>query len=109
MLDEAISSQLRQVFGALEAKLSLVVAQSTHERQGELIELAQGLVATSPQLDFAVVGEVSEGVLLSLYKNGQPTGVSFRGVPGGHEFTSLVLAILNADGKGKLPDAGVQA
>jgi alkyl hydroperoxide reductase subunit F len=25
-------------------------------------------------------------------------------VPGGHEFTSLVLAILNADGKGKLPD-----
>jgi alkyl hydroperoxide reductase subunit F len=28
-------------------------------------------------------------------------------VPGGHEFTSLVLAVLNADGKGKLPDAGI--
>jgi alkyl hydroperoxide reductase subunit F len=35
--------------------------------------------------------------------------VSFRGVPGGHEFSSLVLAILNADGKGRLPDAGLMA
>jgi alkyl hydroperoxide reductase subunit F len=33
--------------------------------------------------------------------------IAFRGVPGGHEFSSLVLSILNGDGKGKLPDAGL--
>jgi alkyl hydroperoxide reductase subunit F len=48
-------------------------------------------------------------VNMTLHKNGAPTGVAFRGIPAGHEFTSLILAILNADGKGKLPDAGVRA
>lgn len=44
----------------------------------------------------------------SLLKNGKETGVKFRGIPNGHEFTSLLLAVLNADGKGKnLPDEAI--
>ena len=44
----------------------------------------------------------------SLLKEGQPVGISFRGIPNGHEFTSLLLAVLNADGKGKnLPDEAI--
>ncbi len=44
----------------------------------------------------------------SLLKDGEPTGIRFRGVPNGHEFTSLLLAILNSDGKGKnFPDASI--
>src|SRR5690606_30849655 len=46
---------------------------------------------------------------LTLDYKGAPTGITFLGVPGGHEFTSLVLAILNADGKGKLPDETILA
>ena len=51
--------------------------------------------------------QIKEGKELefSLLKNGEPTGIKFRGVPNGHEFTSLLLAIMNADGKGKnFPD-----
>ena len=34
---------------------------------------------------------------------------SSAGIPGGHEFTSLLLAVLNADGKGKnLPDEAIR-
>ena len=36
------------------------------------------------------------------------TGIKFRGIPGGHEFTSLLLAVLNADGKGNLPDEAIR-
>ena len=44
-----------------------------------------------------------------LLKTGKETGVKFRGIPNGHEFTSLLLAILNADGKGKnLPDEAIR-
>ena len=46
--------------------------------------------------------------LFHLEKNGRDLGIHFRGIPGGHEFTTLVLAILNADGKGKLPDEGLR-
>ena len=43
-----------------------------------------------------------------MLKNGKETGVKFRGIPNGHEFTSLLLAVLNADGKGKnLPDEAI--
>ena len=108
MLDEAIATQLRQVFGSLSSSYKLVVAHGNNPKQAELLELAQGLAETSPKLEAVVEGEVEKGVRLSIVRDGQPTGVVFRGVPGGHEFTSLVLAILNADGKGKLPDEGIR-
>ncbi|MFT3923362.1 MAG: alkyl hydroperoxide reductase subunit F [Myxococcales bacterium] len=109
MLDEAISAQLRQVFGALESKLTLVVAASSHEKQGELLELARAVADTSEKIEVVESGRVDAGLQMSLHKNGAPTGITFKAIPAGHEFTSLILAILNADGKGKLPDAGVQA
>lgn len=109
MLDEAISAQLREVFSSLQARYTLVVASGTHEKQAELVDLVRSLADTSPQLEMELAGEIEGGVRLSLSRDGAPLGISFRGVPGGHEFTSLVLAILNADGKGKLPDAGIQA
>jgi alkyl hydroperoxide reductase subunit F len=40
--------------------------------------------------------------------DGKPNGIHFKGIPSGHEFTSLVLAILNSDNKGKLPDQALQ-
>ena len=47
----------------------------------------------------------SEGLKFILLKEGKDTGITFRAVPGGHEFTSLLMAVLNADGKGKnFPD-----
>ena len=50
---------------------------------------------------------VNEGEALkfTLLRNGDRTGITFRGIPNGHEFTSLLLAIPNLDGKGKnFPD-----
>jgi alkyl hydroperoxide reductase subunit F len=45
------------------------------------------------------------GLEFSLLKNGNNTGIKFRGIPAGHEFSSLLLAVLNSDGKGKnIPD-----
>ncbi|NTW90948.1 MAG: alkyl hydroperoxide reductase subunit F, partial [Erysipelotrichaceae bacterium] len=41
-------------------------------------------------------------------KNDQPSGVIFRAIPNGHEFTTLLLAVLNLDGIGKnLPDEAI--
>jgi len=109
MLDENISTQLRQVFGSLSSRFTLVVQPSTHEKAQELVELAQSLAATSPNIEAVVEGAEISHVNMTLLKDGKPTGVSFRGIPGGHEFTSLVLAVLNADGKGKQPDDAIKA
>jgi alkyl hydroperoxide reductase subunit F len=67
------------------------------------------MAATSSRLAVVEAGAPAAVPRFTLVRDGAPTGVAFRGAPNGHEFTSLVLAILNADGKGRLPDAGIQA
>ena len=70
------------------------------------------MVATVAQASerIRVVEDPSVTVLpqLSIVKDGVATGVRFSGVPGGHEFTSLVVALLNAAGRGRVPDDGIQ-
>jgi alkyl hydroperoxide reductase subunit F len=108
MLDESIAQQLRGVFGSLESRFSLVVRPSKHEKQDELLDLARGVAATSDKIEVRVEGDETPQLYMELLKNGAKTGIAFRGIPAGHEFTSLILALLNADGKGKLPDAGIR-
>ncbi|MDR1112588.1 MAG: alkyl hydroperoxide reductase subunit F [Bacteroidales bacterium] len=100
MLDNELKEQLKTVFIGLEAQYSLYVsAPDQHENRDDLIALTKDVADSSEKIDYAV--HKGEHLQLKLLKNGQPTGIVFRGVPTGHEFTSLLLAILNSDGKGK--------
>lgn len=107
MLDNAIIEQLKNVYQGLEKKITLKVFKSLHEKQSELVDMVTDLASTSPKLEVLFSEEVSEIPRLEIHINDSHTGVSFLGIPAGHEFTSLVLAILHADGKGKLPDASI--
>lgn len=42
------------------------------------------------------------------YENGEETGMTFHGVPGGHEFTSFVLGLYNAAGPGQKLDLDIE-
>jgi alkyl hydroperoxide reductase subunit F len=109
MLDSAIKQQLEQVFSRLEATVELVYHPSAHVKQAELVELLEEVASTCPRVVARQAGATSDLPRFALARDGAATGIAFVGVPGGHEFTSLVLAILHADGKGKLPDAGMVA
>jgi alkyl hydroperoxide reductase subunit F len=108
MLDSAIVEQLKTHFASLEGSYTFVLSPSQHPKQAELRELLTALVEVSPKLELREEGQPTNEVRFELLKNARPVGVRFRGIPGGHEFTSLVLAVLNADGKGRLPDATTQ-
>lgn len=107
MLDANILEQLKTVYSALENEVTLVIHRSNHEYQSELVNMVKSLSSTSEKILVKELSEESPLPQLSLEYKGIETGVKFKGVPGGHEFTSLVLAILNADGKGRLPDASI--
>lgn len=109
MLDQDLKDQLKTVFEKLESSIELVYDESDHTNQSELIELLEGLRSTSSRILVRASGRKSSAPSFEIVKDSRPTGISFRGIPGGHEFTSLVLAILNTDGKGKMPDAGIAA
>ena len=104
MIDTQIREQLRTVFEPLEGRVELAVVDSRHDRQGEMIEMLGQVAATSENIEVGISGQSSPVPGVYLKHNGGDCGIRFTGIPGGHEFSSLVLAILNADQKGKLPD-----
>lgn len=103
-LDSNIKEQLTVAFSKLENEVVLVHKQSDHADQAELLEMLNDLASTSPKVKVEASSEKSQVPEFFIQYKGKPNGVSFKGIPGGHEFTSLILGILHSDGKGKWPD-----
>jgi len=109
MLDLAMIEQLKGVFSKLEKPVTLKLSRSSHPAQAELQEMLTEIASSSGQIHLEHSAESSASPRFELFYNGKSSGISFKGVPGGHEFSSVVLSILYCDGKGKLPDAGIIA
>ena len=109
MLDSTILKQVSDVFANLENNYTLDVrTDASRTEAAELKEFVNDFVSTSTHLSANFTDTNDAQLSFSLLKEGQPVGISFRGIPNGHEFTSLLLAVLNADGKGKnLPDEAI--
>ena len=107
MLDQDLKEQLKTIFASLEATYTFDVhVAAAHESREELLGLLEDVASCSDKLSLKT--SEGEGLYFTLLKNEEPTGIRFRGVPNGHEFTSLLLAILNLDGKGKnFPDEAI--
>ncbi|MCH5233534.1 MAG: alkyl hydroperoxide reductase subunit F [Muribaculaceae bacterium] len=105
-LDQNVLTQVRQIFASLTHDyIFRVSCNSASETGKEMIEFFTQFSTTSPRLAVEVENNNSDKSVTSLIRDGVPTGISFRMIPGGHEFTSLLLAVMNADGQGKtLPD-----
>ncbi len=104
MLDISLKKQVTEIFSGLEADYCFDIHISKqHDSYNELISLLEDVASCSDKI--TIKQTESNGLVFHLIKNNEPTGISFRGIPTGHEFTSLLLAVLNSDGKGKnFPD-----
>lgn len=105
-LDQNVLAQVKQIFAPLSHDyIFRVMCNSASDTGKEMIEFFTQFSTASPRLAIEVEDVNSDKCVTSLIRDGVPTGISFRMIPGGHEFTSLLLAVMNADGKGKtLPD-----
>ncbi len=107
MLDNNILNQVSELFVNLDSNYTFKITYSpSREEKDEMIAFLQDVASCSSHIT-CHINEVSNGNVLefSILKDNKPTGIKFRGIPNGHEFTSLLLALLNADDKGKnLPD-----
>ncbi|MDR0604526.1 MAG: alkyl hydroperoxide reductase subunit F [Bacteroidales bacterium] len=108
MLDNALKEQVKSIFLGLSSVYMLdVFVSDKHENRQELIELLEETASCSPKIEVRV--NKGNGLEFCLLKDGKITGIKFRMIPNGHEFSTLLLAILNCDGKGKnFPDEFIQ-
>ncbi len=108
-MEDALLAQLRQVFSSLSKAVVFRVSPSDHPDFQALHTLLSDVVSTSPKLSIALTDQPAPVPRFLIATDAGPTGISFTGIPTGHEFTSLIVAILNANGQGRLPDDGIQS
>ncbi|MCD7973102.1 MAG: alkyl hydroperoxide reductase subunit F [Candidatus Azobacteroides sp.] len=108
MLDSTLKEQVKSIFSVLSSSFILdIYVSDTHESREELIALLEDTASCSDKIETKV--NKGEGLEFRILKNGEKTGIKFRAVPNGHEYSTLLLAILNSDGKGKnFPDEFIQ-
>ena len=108
IIDKDLQSQLKNYFAGLTRGVTLLVTgDPSNPKRGEMEEFARDFAACSDLISVQVEDSPTDfgAPVLALWREGIPTGIEFVGVPGGHEFSSLILAVLNANGMGKnLPD-----
>ena len=111
MLTPDILNALKGYMENLKHEVTFVIQTGEHEKREELVDMLQQIATTSDKLN--VVEKDTQGLLRSpvtfaIQKDGVDTGITFSGVPGGHEFNSLILAILQAGGSQLKLDESIQ-
>lgn len=98
ILEPEIKEQLQQYLQLMENPIELKVSAASDETSKKMAEFINELQAMSPKI--SVIEEKLERTpSFSVNRVGENTGVIFAGIPLGHEFTSLVLAILQVSGR----------
>lgn len=99
MLEPELVQQIAEYMKRLERPITIRMNQEPHEKKAELKEMLEEICSTSDKLKLEL-GNFSyrSGVTFEVLADNSSTGILFSGVPGGHEFNSLILAILQSGG-----------
>ncbi|MGE7980275.1 alkyl hydroperoxide reductase subunit F [Psychrobacillus sp. NPDC093200] len=108
VLDNQIKAQLQQYLALLEGDLVLKVSVGDDKVSQDTLELVTELEKMSSRISVEHV-QLERTPSFSINKAGEESGVVFAGLPLGHEFTSLVLALLQVSGRApKVDDAVIK-
>ena len=94
MLDDALKAQLQQYLGMLRQPIRLIATLDDNETGKDMGELLKTIVGLSDKVTLDTSGKDARTPSFAVVREGETQGVRFAGLPLGHEFTSLVLALL---------------
>jgi len=94
MLDAQLTTQLQAYLQNLREPIRLVASLDASDKAVEMRELLTEIAALSDKVSFDESGTDARKPSFVVAKEGQSRGVRFAAIPLGHEFTSLVLALL---------------
>ncbi|HDR4519718.1 alkyl hydroperoxide reductase subunit F [Bacillus cereus group sp. Sample44] len=98
ILDADIKTQLSQYLQLMENDILLKVSAGNDDVSKDMLALVDELATMSSKITVEKV-ELERTPSFSVNRPGEDTGVVFAGIPLGHEFTSLVLALLQVSGR----------
>ena len=99
MLDAATQAQLVAYFERITQPIELIASLDDRPASAEMRELLTEIAAIAPaKITARFDGQASRRPSFQITRVGADMGVHFAAIPMGHEFTSLVLALLWAGG-----------
>jgi len=98
LLEPDIKAQLAQYLEMMENDVLLKVSTGSDQVSNDMNGLMNELEMMSPHIKVERT-ELERTPSFSINRIGEDTGITFAGVPLGHEFTSLVLALLQVSGR----------
>ena len=98
MLDANIQAQLKAYLEKLQRPIELVATLDGSAKATEIRELLTALAQLSDKVSVREDGASQWKPSFTVGEVGQVPRIEFAGVPMGHEFTSLVLALLQVGG-----------
>ncbi|MEN3090583.1 MAG: alkyl hydroperoxide reductase subunit F [Staphylococcus pseudoxylosus] len=98
MLNDQLKSQLQQLLQLMEGDVVLKASLGTDDKSNELKELLDEVSADSSRITIEE-SDLKRTPSFSVNRPGEETGITFAGLPMGHEFNSLVLALLQVSGR----------
>ncbi|OSZ67845.1 alkyl hydroperoxide reductase subunit F [Hydrogenophaga sp. IBVHS2] len=94
MLDSQLKSQLQAYLGRLQRPIRLIASLDDSQGATEMRELLTEIAELSDLVSFDDSGTDGRKPSFLIAPQGSDQGVRFAAIPLGHEFTSLVLALL---------------
>lgn len=105
MLDAAIKGQLKAYLEKLQRPIQLVASLDDSAKSLELITLLQEITSLSDKVSLIDHGTAEFRPSFAVAAQDESPRIHFAGIPMGHEFTSLVLALLHSGGHPPKVDA----
>lgn len=105
MLDANLKDQLKAYLERVSLPFEIVASLDDGEKSQELLGLLNDIVSLTDKITLKTDGNDARRPSFALNRPGEDTGVVFAGIPMGHEFTSLVLALLQVGGHPSKLDA----
>ena len=94
MLDDTLKAQLQQYLALLRQPICLIASLDDSETGTDMKSLLETIVSLSDKVTLDTSGNDSRKPSFVVARDGETQSVRFAGLPLGHEFTSLVLALL---------------
>ncbi|WP_199100679.1 alkyl hydroperoxide reductase subunit F, partial [Dyella sp. ASV21] len=98
MLDADLKTQLQAYLEKVVYPIELMASLDQGEKSQELKGLLQDIASLSDKVSLRLDGNDARKPSFAINRTGTDISVRFAGIPLGHEFTSLVLALLQVGG-----------
>ncbi|WP_411380166.1 alkyl hydroperoxide reductase subunit F [Pseudomonas sp. MPB26] len=98
MLDANLKAQLKSYLERVTQPIEIVASLDDGAKSQEMLALLQDVVSLTTLITLNTDGDDARKPSFSINRPGADISLRFAGIPMGHEFTSLVLALLQVGG-----------